>query len=78
MIIKEIGKNEQEKIVIETGEYRGHQVISCRVWWKTPTGTWVPTTKKGIAFTQRTIRQVIEALTLAERELESLAPKVEK
>lgn len=70
MIITEIEKNKQEKIVVETGEYRGHQVISCRVWWKTPTGTWVPTTKKGIAFTQRTIRQVIESLQAAAKELE--------
>lgn len=70
MIIAEIEKNRQEKIVIEVGEFHGHQTITCRVWWKTPAGTWVPVKTKGIAFTAKTIIQVIKSLEVAAKELE--------
>ncbi|OPX96762.1 MAG: hypothetical protein A4E58_01607 [Syntrophorhabdus sp. PtaB.Bin006] len=71
MIIAEIEKNRQEKIIIEVGEFHGHQTVTCRVWWETPAGTWVPVKTKGIAFTQKTILHVIEGLEAAAKELKA-------
>jgi len=44
----EIKKNSGERIVIERTEYKGHELINCRVHFRDRNGDWHPT-KRGLS-----------------------------
>jgi len=58
----DIQKNKNEIIRVETSEFKGNKFIDCRVYFKDEnSGKYLPT-KKGIAFSQKVAKQVIEAI----------------
>jgi hypothetical protein len=70
MLIAEIQKNMKEKIRVSIEEYRGTRFIDCRVYFEDENGEWRPT-KKGIALNADSIKEVIEALQKASKELKA-------
>ena len=56
----EIRKNSREIIRIEGQEYKGHDLIDCRVWYD-DNGEWRPT-KKGIKLSKNTAQEVVEGI----------------
>ena len=58
----DIQKNKNEIIRVETSEFKGNKFIDCRVYFKDEnSGKHLPT-KKGIAFSHKVAKQVIEAI----------------
>jgi len=58
----DIQKNKNEIIRVETSEFKGNKFIDCRVYFKDEnSGKYIPT-KKGIAFSHKVAKQVIEAI----------------
>jgi hypothetical protein len=58
----DIQKNKSEIIRVETSEFKGNKFIDCRVYFKDEnSGKYLPT-KKGIAFSHKVAKQVIEAI----------------
>ena len=58
----DIQKNKKEIIRVETSEFKGNKFIDCRVYYKSDdSGEYLPT-KKGIAFSHKIAKQVIEAI----------------
>ena len=68
MLIKKIEKNTKEKITINTGKYKGNPLIDIRVCIENENGELIPT-RKGIAINPRLIKEVIEGLKAAGKEL---------
>ena len=68
--MKEIKKNSQEIIRVESKEYKGNKFVDCRVYFlDKDSGEYRPT-KKGISFNHNVAKEVIEAL-LEEMETDS-------
>ena len=58
----DIQKNKNEIIRVETSEFKGNKFIDCRVYYRDEnSGKYLPT-KKGIAFSHKVAKQVIEAI----------------
>ena len=58
----DIQKNKNEIIRVETSEFKGNKFIDCRVYFKDEnSGKYLPT-KKGISFSHKVAKQVIEAI----------------
>jgi len=58
----DIQKNKNEIIRVETSEFKGNKFIDCRVYYRDEnSGKYLPT-KKGIAFSHKIAKQVIEAI----------------
>ena len=74
MIISEIERNQKECIRVSLEEYKGHRFIDCRIFWKDNAGEYRPS-KKGISLNDETVKEVITALSKADRELEKQASK---
>lgn len=74
MIISEIERNQKECIRVSLKEYKGHRFIDCRIFWKDDAGEYRPS-KKGISLNDETVKEVITALSKADRELEKQASK---
>jgi len=63
-LIDTVKKNSREEIRIGLGEYKGHPLVSIRVWM---TAEDLPT-KKGLAFNPALLPEVIAALEAAQKE----------
>ena len=61
-IITEIQKNQKEKIIISTNEYKGHKYVDLRVHYEDESSKEYRPSKKGIAFSAKVIPQIIEAV----------------
>ena len=58
----DIQKNKKEIIRVETSEFKGNKFIDCRVYYRSDdSGEYLPT-KKGIAYSHKIAKQVIEAI----------------
>ncbi len=58
----DIQKNKNEIIRVETSEFKGNKFIDCRVYYRDEnSGKYLPT-KKGIAFSHKIAKEVIEAI----------------
>ena len=58
----DIQKNKNEIIRVETSEFKGNKFIDCRVYYRDEnSGKYLPT-KKGIAFSHKIAKQVMEAI----------------
>ncbi|MBU0516056.1 MAG: transcriptional coactivator p15/PC4 family protein [Proteobacteria bacterium] len=69
-LIAEITKNAREKVRVELSEYRGHDLISIRVWWLDGNSdTWRPS-KKGLALSIDQLPELMDALAKARTEAE--------
>ena len=68
-IIKEIQKNQKEKIIISTNEYQGYKFVDLRVHYEDETSGEYKPTKKGIALSPKVIDKVIELIQTAKGEI---------
>ncbi|MDF1544540.1 MAG: transcriptional coactivator p15/PC4 family protein [bacterium] len=57
----EIDRSPTEKLIIEGSEYKGHQLISLRIYFLSTNEEWLPT-KKGVTFKREQFDEVLEAL----------------
>lgn len=57
----ELERNPTEIIVIEDSEYKGHQLVSLRIYFLADEDKWLPT-KKGVTFRRDQLDEVIGAL----------------
>ena len=69
-VIGEIQKNQKEKIIISTNEYKGHKYIDLRVHYEDETSGDYKPTKKGIAVNPKILSQVVEMMIEAAEALQ--------
>ena len=61
-IIKEIQKDQKEKIIISTNEYKGHKYVDLRVHFEDErSGDYKPS-KKGVALSAKVLPEIMEAV----------------
>tara|TARA_B100000131_G_scaffold266361_1_gene264262 strand:- start:214 stop:426 length:213 start_codon:yes stop_codon:yes gene_type:complete len=68
-IIGEIQKNQKEKIIVSTNEYKGHKYIDLRVHYEDETSGEYKPTKKGIAVNPKILDEVIEMMLEAKKNI---------
>jgi transcriptional coactivator p15 (PC4) len=64
-IVRDIKKNSREILRIELDEFRGHQLISARIWFRG--GDVLKPTPKGLSVDIRHLAALREALDQAEK-----------
>ncbi|MDX9857989.1 MAG: transcriptional coactivator p15/PC4 family protein [candidate division Zixibacteria bacterium] len=57
----ELERSQTEKLIIEDSEYKGHQLVSLRIYFLSKEDEWLPT-KKGVTFRLDQLDEVIGAL----------------
>ncbi len=57
----ELERSQTEKLIIEDSEYKGHQLVSLRIYFLSKEDEWLPT-KKGVTFRRDQLDEVIGAL----------------
>ena len=68
-IIGEIQKNQKEKIIVGTNEFKGHKYIDLRVHYEDETSGEYKPTKKGIAVNPKILDDVVEMMLEAAENL---------
>lgn len=71
-IIARFAKNAGETLIIKQTEYKGHQLIDIRIYYKSDSGSGdseLRPTKKGVCVRAELVGDLIEALQQAEREV---------
>ena len=68
-IIGEIQKNQKEKIIISTNEYKGHKYVDLRVQYEDESTKEYKPTKKGIAVNPMILPEVVELMVQAAESL---------
>ena len=68
-IIGEIQKNQKEKIIVGTNEFKGHKYIDLRVHFEDEKSGEYRPTKKGIAVNPKILPEVIEMMLQAAESL---------
>ena len=69
-IIGEIQKNQKEKIIVSTNEYKGHKYIDLRVHYEDESTKEYKPSKKGIAVNPKILSQVVELMIEAAENLQ--------
>ncbi len=54
----EIERSATERLIIEESEYKGHQLVSLRIYFLSDDQSWLPT-KKGVTFKREQLDEVI-------------------
>ncbi len=54
----EIERSGTERLIIEESEYKGHQLVSLRIYFLSDDQSWLPT-KKGVTFKREQLDEVI-------------------
>ena len=57
----EIERNPTERIIIEDSEYKGHELVTLRIYFLSKEDEWLPT-KKGVTFRREQLDEVLDAL----------------
>ena len=57
----EIERNPTERLIIENSEYKGHELVSLRIYFLSKEEEWLPT-KKGVTFKRDQLDEVLDAL----------------
>jgi hypothetical protein len=57
----ELERNETERLIIESSEYKGRELVSLRIYFLSKENEWLPT-KKGVTFRRDQLDEVLEAL----------------
>ena len=57
----ELERSQTEKLVIEDREYKGHDLVSLRIYFLSNEEEWLPT-KKGVTFRREQLDLVLDAL----------------
>ena len=68
-IIGEIQKNQKEKIIVGTNEFKGHKYIDLRVHYEDESSGEYKPTKKGIAINPKILSEVVEMIVKAGEQL---------
>ena len=68
-IIGEIQKNQKEKIIVSTNEYKGHKYIDLRVHYEDETSGEYKPTKKGIAVNPKILDEVVGMMLKAKENI---------
>jgi len=63
----ELEKSPTEKIIIENSEYKGHELVSLRIYFQSKEDEWLPT-KKGVSFRKDQLDEVLDALQKIKKE----------
>lgn len=58
----EFERSETEKLIVEDTEYKGHQLVTLRIYFLSKEEEWLPT-KKGVTFRRDQLDEVLDALT---------------
>ncbi len=58
----ELERSETEKLIIEDSEYKGHELVTLRIYFLSKEEEWLPT-KKGVTFRRDQLDEVIDKLT---------------
>ncbi len=58
----ELERSATEKLIIEESEFKGHQLVSLRIYFLSDDEQWLPT-KKGVTFKREQLDEVLAALT---------------
>lgn len=64
----EIKKNKSNFVQIELREYEGNKYVDVREFYDTEDGKRLPT-KKGITFSPKVLEQVIDGLTMLQKDI---------
>ena len=57
----ELNRSATEKLIIEESEYKGHDLVSLRIYFLSDDESWLPT-KKGVTFKREQLDDVLNAL----------------
>jgi hypothetical protein len=57
----EFDRSPTEKLIIEESEFKGHQLVSLRIYFLSGEDEWLPT-KKGVTFKREQLQDIIDAL----------------
>ena len=57
----EIERSETERLIIENSEYKGHDLVTLRIYFLSKEEEWLPT-KKGVTFRRDQLDEVLDAL----------------
>ena len=57
----EIERSPTERLIIESSEYKGHDLVTLRIYFLSREEEWLPT-KKGVTFKREQLGEVQEAL----------------
>ena len=57
----ELERSPTEKLIIEDSQYKGHDLVSLRIYFLSDDEQWLPT-KKGVTFRREQLDDVLEAL----------------
>jgi len=57
----ELERSPTEKLIIENSEYKGHDLVSLRIYFLSNEEKWLPT-KKGVTFRRGQLDEVLDAL----------------
>ena len=68
-IIGEKQKNQKEKIIVSTNEYKGHKYVDLRVHYEDESTKEYKPTKKGIAVNPKILPEVVEMMVRAAEEI---------
>jgi hypothetical protein len=66
-----LSKNAREELRIEYAEFRGHHLISLRVWAKLDDGTWTAT-KKGVTVRVSMLPELRQCLAEADKQMRDM------
>jgi hypothetical protein len=57
----ELSRSTTEKLIIEESEFKGHDLVSLRIYFLSDDESWLPT-KKGVTFKREQLDDVLNAL----------------
>jgi hypothetical protein len=57
----EMERSETEKLIIESSEFKGRDLVSLRIYFLSKEQEWLPT-KKGVTFRRDQLDEVLDAL----------------
>jgi hypothetical protein len=63
----ELERSETERLVVESSEFKGHQLVSLRIYFLSDTQEWLPT-KKGVTFKREQLDEVLGFLNQIKNE----------
>jgi hypothetical protein len=58
----ELERSDTEKLVIESSNYKGHDLVALRIYFLSKEEEWLPT-KKGVTFRREQLDEVLGFLT---------------
>jgi hypothetical protein len=63
----ELERSETERLIVESSEYKGHNLVSLRIYFLSDTSEWLPT-KKGVTFKREQLDEVLGFLNQIKNE----------